>query len=88
MADGKRDGDGLPALLWDEMPEDASNHPDYMAMQALMDELSPIEQAENFKVGTKCRWILGYDGKDGCFVGARQSKTENGHKDEEQALHP
>lgn len=53
MADDKGSGDALPALMWDGMPEDAASHPDYMAMQALMDELSPIEQAENFKVNIK-----------------------------------
>ena len=52
MAAGEGDGNPVPALLWDEMPEDASNHPDYMAIQALMyDESTPVEQAENFKVG-------------------------------------
>ena len=40
----------LPALLWDRIPEDATTHPDYMAIQSLMyDESTPLEQAENFK---------------------------------------
>ena len=59
MAAGEGDANSVPALLWDEMPEDAPNHPDYMATQALMyDESTPAEQAENFKARLLNCWCF------------------------------
>jgi len=40
----------LPAMFWDEMPENASDHPDYMAMEALRAECTPEELANTAKV--------------------------------------
>lgn len=39
----------LPALFWDHVPEGAEQHADYAAMQALAEESTPEERAENFK---------------------------------------
>ena len=47
--DDPLDPASLPALFWDEMPEDPNAHPDFMAMQALAEECTPEERAENFK---------------------------------------
>lgn len=41
----------LPSLFWDTMPEKPEEHPDYIAMQALAEESTPEERAENFKAG-------------------------------------
>jgi hypothetical protein len=41
----------LPSMFWDTMPENPEEHPDYMAMQALAEESTPEERAENFKAG-------------------------------------
>ena len=38
-----------PSLFWTEHPDDYENHPDYVAMQAAMDELTPFEKAEDWK---------------------------------------
>lgn len=43
--------EGLPALFWDTIPDNAEDHPDYIALKALDDETTPEERAENFKVG-------------------------------------
>ena len=40
----------LPAMFWDTLPEGDSQHPDKLAMDAMMEELSPAERAANFKV--------------------------------------
>ena len=40
--------DDLPALFWDEMPED-ENHPDLVAINALIEESTPEERAFTFK---------------------------------------
>lgn len=40
----------LPALFWDAMPENPEEHPDFVAMQALAEESTLEERAENFKV--------------------------------------
>lgn len=40
--------DDVPALFWDEMPEDAEN-PDLAAINALIEESSPEERALSFK---------------------------------------
>lgn len=40
----------LPALFWDSMPDNAEDHPDYIALKALEEESTPEERAENFKV--------------------------------------
>jgi hypothetical protein len=39
----------LPALFWDENPEDAENHPDYAALKALEGEMTLEERAASFK---------------------------------------
>eukprot|EP00879_Flechtneria_rotunda_P026899 GHRR01028743.1.p1 GENE.GHRR01028743.1~~GHRR01028743.1.p1 ORF type:complete len:282 (+),score=86.70 GHRR01028743.1:112-957(+) len=39
----------LPALFWDSMPENAEEHPDYIALKALAEESTPKERAESFK---------------------------------------
>ena len=41
---------GLPALFWDTIPDNAEDHPDYIALKALEEESTPEERAENFKV--------------------------------------
>eukprot|EP00959_Pyramimonas_sp_CCMP1952_P209614 4385603-Pyramimonas_sp.AAC.1 len=38
----------LPSLFWDSKIDDPEN-PDLLAMEALMDELTPEERAENYK---------------------------------------
>ncbi len=40
----------LPAMFWDSLPENGDEHPDMAAIQALLDESSPEELAENFRV--------------------------------------
>jgi hypothetical protein len=40
----------LPAMFWDCLPENGTDHPDMAAMQALLEESSPEELAENFRV--------------------------------------
>eukprot|EP00884_Botryococcus_braunii_P014826 jgi/Botrbrau1/23344/Bobra.0051s0004.1 len=40
----------LPAMFWDSLPENGIEHPDMAAIQALLDESSPEELAENFRV--------------------------------------
>lgn len=45
----------LPALFWDHMPENPEEHPDFLAMQALAEESSPEERADNFKVRARQR---------------------------------
>jgi len=40
----------LPALFWDALPDNPEDHPDWQAMQAIADECTPEERAENFKV--------------------------------------
>jgi len=52
--DDPLDPKSLPALFWDEMPEDPDQHPDYMALQAIADECTPEERAESFKVRGRC----------------------------------
>jgi hypothetical protein len=39
-------------MFWDTLPAGESQHPDKLAMEAMMEELSPAERALNFKVGT------------------------------------
>ncbi|KAI7844146.1 hypothetical protein COHA_002281 [Chlorella ohadii] len=39
----------LPALFWDDLPEDVGDNPDAAAIQAILDETSPEEAAEGFK---------------------------------------
>lgn len=54
------DNADLPALFWDSMPDNAEEHPDYIAMKALEEESTPEERAENFKVslGLACVLLL------------------------------
>lgn len=42
--------EGLHPLFWDSIPDNAEEHPDYIALKALDDETTPEERAENFKV--------------------------------------
>lgn len=42
--------EALPALFWDSMPEEGSEHSDSLAMNAMMAELGPVDKAINFKV--------------------------------------
>lgn len=41
--------DEIPALFWDEMPDDPDN-PDMAAIQAIIDESTPEERANSYKV--------------------------------------
>lgn len=41
----------LPALFWDALPENAEEHPDFAAIEALKAECTPEERAENYKAG-------------------------------------
>ncbi|CAD7703396.1 unnamed protein product [Ostreobium quekettii] len=53
MGDGMRNegpsNEELPALFWDETPERPEEHPDYAALEALREESTPEENAENYK---------------------------------------
>ncbi|KAF5838388.1 hypothetical protein DUNSADRAFT_2924 [Dunaliella salina] len=49
----------LPAMFWDEMPENAEAHPDYMAMQAMRDECTPEELANTAKVNGNKKLQMG-----------------------------
>lgn len=40
----------LPAIFWDALPENGGEHPDMAAIQALLEESTPEELAENFRV--------------------------------------
>jgi len=40
----------MPAMFWDTLPEGESQHPDKLAMDAIMEELTPAERAANLKV--------------------------------------
>lgn len=39
----------VPALFWDELPEDVGENPDAAAIQAIIDDTTPEERAEGFK---------------------------------------
>lgn len=39
----------LPAAFWDEYPENAENHADYAAINAILEESTPDERAETYK---------------------------------------
>jgi len=54
----------LPALFWDAMPDDAEAHPDFLALQALAEESTPAERAENFKVQGNDKVKLGLAAKN------------------------
>jgi hypothetical protein len=43
----------LPALFWDTIPENAQDHPDYVALKAIEEESTPEERAESFKVRSR-----------------------------------
>ena len=47
----------MPAMFWDTLPEGESQHPDKLAMDAMMEELTPAERAANFKV--RCVFVAG-----------------------------
>jgi tetratricopeptide (TPR) repeat protein len=38
-----------PSLFWDDAPENFEEHPDYVAMHAAMEEMTPFERAEDLK---------------------------------------
>ncbi|MEW5307249.1 MAG: hypothetical protein WDW36_009657 [Sanguina aurantia] len=44
------DNADLPAIFWDSMPETAEQHADYAGLQAMAEESTLEERAENFKV--------------------------------------
>lgn len=48
------DNAGLHPLFWDAMPEEAEKDPTWQALEALKEESTPEERANNFKVGR--RW--------------------------------
>ncbi len=47
---GGSDPAAMPAMFWDTLPEGESQHPDKLAMDAMMEELTPAERAANLKV--------------------------------------
>lgn len=55
---------GLPALFWDAIPDNAEEHPDYVALQALAEESSPEERAENFKTQGNNKLRIGLKSKN------------------------
>ena len=54
----------LPALFWDTMPDDPESHPDFAALQALEEESTPEERAENFKTQGKQKVKVGLQAKN------------------------
>lgn len=44
------DNADLPAIFWDSMPETAEQHADYAGLQAMAEESTLEERADNFKV--------------------------------------
>jgi hypothetical protein len=48
----------LPALFWESMPDNAEEHPDYIALKALEEESTLEERAENFKVSLEHASVL------------------------------
>eukprot|EP00951_Prasinocladus_malaysianus_P002632 scaffold18510_cov22-Prasinocladus_malaysianus.AAC.1 len=40
----------LPPIFWDSMPENASEHDDMAAINALLEEDTPEERAETLKI--------------------------------------
>ena len=40
----------VPALFWDTLPEEDSENPDAAAIRAIIEESTPEERAEGFKV--------------------------------------
>jgi hypothetical protein len=56
--------ENLPAAFWDALPENGDENPDMAAINALLEESTPEERAENFKVqkhsaglpGTLAHW--------------------------------
>jgi hypothetical protein len=54
--DDPLDPSSLPCLFWDDLPDNPDEHPDYMALQAIAEECTPEERAENYKVrGSRAR---------------------------------
>ena len=47
--EAKYTSDNLPAAFWDEYPENAENHADYAAINAILEESTPDERAETYK---------------------------------------
>jgi hypothetical protein len=45
------DNAGLHPLFWDAIPESAEKDPTWQALEALKEESTPEERADNFKVG-------------------------------------
>ncbi|KAF8072387.1 ttc4 [Scenedesmus sp. PABB004] len=54
----------LPALFWESMPDNAEEHPDYVALQALAEESTPEERAENFKTQGNGKLRVGLKAKN------------------------
>eukprot|EP00878_Enallax_costatus_P030282 GHUV01032957.1.p1 GENE.GHUV01032957.1~~GHUV01032957.1.p1 ORF type:complete len:285 (+),score=43.68 GHUV01032957.1:425-1279(+) len=54
----------LPALFWDNMPDNPEEHPDFLAMQALAEESTPEERAENFKAQGNNKLRVGLKAKN------------------------
>ena len=50
---GELRNEELPAAFWDELPAEQSAHPDLLAVNAILEEASPDERAETYKV-----WFL------------------------------
>ena len=48
------DNADLPPLFWDSMPENADEHPDKVALDALLEEDTPEERADTLKVTANC----------------------------------
>ena len=46
---GGIDPSEVPALFWDELPEDESENSDAAALKAIIEDTSPEERAEGFK---------------------------------------
>ncbi|BDA47917.1 Tetratricopeptide repeat protein 4 [Coccomyxa sp. Obi] len=47
--EAKYTSENLPAAFWDEYPENAENHADYAAINAILEESTPDERAETYK---------------------------------------
>lgn len=54
---GSLRNEDLPAMFWDALPENAEEHPDMAAIQALLAESTPEELAENFRVWGCPSWL-------------------------------
>jgi tetratricopeptide (TPR) repeat protein len=62
--DADENDEQLPALFWDTMPDDPESHPDFAALQALAEESTPEERAENFKTQGNNKVKVGLQAKN------------------------